>query len=55
MRKYVNQESMREDLYKAKETAAANLRRTGAWDALSADQKWLVDKMLRWEAGGVGA
>ena len=37
---------MREDLYKAKVTAAANLRKTGAWDALSAEQKRLVDKML---------
>ncbi|KAF8452666.1 mitochondrial endopeptidase [Boletus edulis BED1] len=45
-RKYANQESMREDLYKAKVTAAANLRKTGAWDALSAEQKRLVDKML---------
>ncbi|KAG6380319.1 hypothetical protein JVT61DRAFT_8428 [Boletus reticuloceps] len=45
-RKYANQESMREDLYKVKVTAAANLRKTGAWDALSAEQKRLVDKML---------
>ena len=37
---------MREDLYKAKVTAAANLRKAGAWDALSAEQKRLVDKML---------
>lgn len=46
MRKYANQESMREDLYKAKVTAAANLRKTGAWDALSAEQQRLVDKMV---------
>ncbi|KAI9567695.1 hypothetical protein HD554DRAFT_2267097 [Boletus coccyginus] len=45
-RKYANQESMREDLYKAKVTAAANLRKTGAWDALSAEQRRLVDKMV---------
>ncbi|KAF8128555.1 mitochondrial endopeptidase [Boletus edulis] len=45
-RKYANQESMCEDLYKAKVTAAANLRKTGAWDVLSAEQKRLVDKML---------
>lgn len=37
---------MREDLYKAKVTAAASLRTTGAWDTLSAEQKRLVDKML---------
>lgn len=37
---------MREDLYKAKVTAAANLRKTGAWDKLSAEQKRLVEKML---------
>jgi metallopeptidase MepB len=45
-RKYANEASMREDVYKAKATAAANLRKTGAWDALSAEQKRLVDKML---------
>lgn len=45
-RKFSNQESMREDLYKAKVTAAANLRKTGAWETLSAEQKRLVDKML---------
>lgn len=37
---------MREDLYKAKATAEANLRKTGAWDKLSAEQKRLVEKML---------
>ena len=37
---------MREDLYAAKVTAEANLRKTGAWDALSAEQKRLVEKML---------
>lgn len=37
---------MREDLYKAKVTAAANLHKTGAWDMLSAEQKRLVEKML---------
>ena len=41
-----NEASMREDVYKAKVTAAANLRKTGAWDTLSAGQKRLVDKML---------
>ncbi|KAF8558611.1 zincin [Imleria badia] len=46
MRKYANQESMREDLFKAKVTTAVNLRKTGAWDALSAEQKRLVDKMV---------
>ena len=45
-REYANEASMREDVYKAKATAAANLRKTGAWDALSAEQKRLVDKML---------
>lgn len=37
---------MREDLYKAKATAEANLRKTGTWDTLSAEQKRLVEKML---------
>ena len=37
---------MREDLYKAKATAKANLSRTGAWDKLCPEQKRLVDKML---------
>lgn len=37
---------MREDLYKAKVTAEANLRKTGAWNTLSAEQKRLVEKML---------
>ncbi|KAG9310224.1 hypothetical protein JVU11DRAFT_9870 [Chiua virens] len=45
-RKFSNQESMREDLYKAKVTAEANLRKTGAWDKLSAEQKRLVEKMV---------
>ncbi|KAG6380345.1 hypothetical protein JVT61DRAFT_8456 [Boletus reticuloceps] len=50
-RKYANQESMREDQYKAKVTEAANLRKTGAWDALSAEQKRLSkeerEKLMR--------
>ena len=46
VRKYANQESMRDDLYKAKVTADANLRKSGAWDKLSDEQKRLVDKML---------
>ena len=37
---------MREDLYKAKATAEANLRKTGAWGKLGAEQKRLVEKML---------
>ena len=37
---------MREDLYKAKATAEANLRKSGAWDELNAEQKRLVEKML---------
>lgn len=45
-RKFSNEQSMREDLYKAKATAEANLRKTGAWDELSAEQKRLVEKML---------
>ena len=45
-RKYAKEASMRKDVYKAKVTAAANFRKTGAWDALSAEQKRLVDKML---------
>ncbi|KAI9567715.1 hypothetical protein HD554DRAFT_2205377 [Boletus coccyginus] len=45
-RKFEIEESMREDLYKAKATAEANLRKTGTWDNLSAEQKRLVEKML---------
>ena len=45
-RKFSNEQSMREDLYKAKACAEANLRKTGAWDKLSAEQKRLVEKML---------
>ncbi|KAF8843766.1 mitochondrial endopeptidase [Paxillus ammoniavirescens] len=45
-RKFANQESMREDLYKAKVTAEENLRKTGTWEKLSAEQKRLVEKML---------
>ena len=37
---------MHEDVYKAKVTAAANLRKTGAWETLSAGQKRLIDKMF---------
>ncbi|KIJ13498.1 hypothetical protein PAXINDRAFT_163685 [Paxillus involutus ATCC 200175] len=45
-RKFANQESMREDLYQAKVTAEENLRKTGAWEKLSAEQKRLVEKMV---------
>lgn len=45
-RKYLNEELMREDLYKAKATAATNLRRTGTWDKLGAEQKRLVERTL---------
>ncbi|KAF9223776.1 zincin [Gyrodon lividus] len=45
-RKFANQESMREDLYKAKVTAEQNLRKTGVLETLSAEQKRLVEKML---------
>ncbi|KAF8128578.1 mitochondrial endopeptidase [Boletus edulis] len=45
-RKFANEQSMREDLYKAMVTAEANLRQTGARDNLSAEQKRLVEKML---------
>ncbi|KAG6380299.1 hypothetical protein JVT61DRAFT_8408 [Boletus reticuloceps] len=45
-RKFANEQSMREDLYKAMATAEANLRQTGARDNLSAEQKRLVEKML---------
>ncbi|KAG6380326.1 hypothetical protein JVT61DRAFT_8436 [Boletus reticuloceps] len=34
------------NLYKAEVTAAANLRKIGAWNTLSAERKRLVDKML---------
>jgi Zn-dependent oligopeptidase len=37
---------MREDLYQAKVTAEENLRKTGAWEKLSAEQKRLVEKMV---------
>jgi len=37
---------MQEDLYRARASAEANLRKTGAWDKLSAEQKRLVEKML---------
>ena len=37
---------MRDDLYKAKVTAAANLHKSGVWGKLSDEQKRLVDKML---------
>lgn len=37
---------MREDIYRVKVIAEANLRKTGAWDTLSAEQKRLVEKML---------
>lgn len=45
-RKYLNEELMREDLYKAKTIAKANVCKTGAWDHLSGEQKRLVDKIL---------
>ena len=45
-RKFSNEQSMREDLYQAEVIAEANLRKTGAWDKLSAEQKRLVEKML---------
>lgn len=46
IRKFANEQSMREDLYRVKATAEANLRKTGAWDKLNAEQKRLVEKML---------
>ncbi|KIJ66993.1 hypothetical protein HYDPIDRAFT_174274 [Hydnomerulius pinastri MD-312] len=45
-RKFANQESMREDIYQAKVTAEANLRKSGAWEKLSAEQKRLVEKLV---------
>ncbi|KAG9310225.1 Metalloprotease [Chiua virens] len=45
-RKFSNEESMRDDLYRAKAMAEANLRRTGAWDGLGDEQKRLIEKML---------
>lgn len=43
-----NEQSMREDLFKAKTIAEANLnlRKIGAWDKLSAEQKRHIEKML---------
>ncbi|KAF8439338.1 hypothetical protein L210DRAFT_3504470 [Boletus edulis BED1] len=40
------QESICGNMYKTGVTAAANLRKIGAWDTLSAERKLLVDKML---------
>ena len=33
-------------MYRALSTAEVNLRKTGAWDKLSAEQKRLVERML---------
>jgi hypothetical protein len=46
MRKYANQELMRDYLYEANVTATVNLRKTSTWDTSSAEQKRLADNML---------
>lgn len=45
-RKFANEESMREDLYKSMATAEANLHKMGGWEELTDEQKRLVEKML---------
>jgi metallopeptidase MepB len=38
---------MRIDVYKAKVTAQDNLKKSGQWDELSAEEQRLVDKMVK--------
>ncbi|KAF7314194.1 Metallopeptidase MepB [Mycena kentingensis (nom. inval.)] len=53
-REYGIEATMRVDLYKAKLAAEQNIKASGAWDKLSAEDKRLVE-CARWQTRGVGA